>query len=123
MAGRRTKRRAKMSPEVKAAYAEVEAGVRSLGRSIAEIRQGLKKTERKIEAEARARIRALREEARGQLKALQSREREVSRTLTNLASAAEGSWVQVKETADSVLGDARALAASVVERFRRALGS
>jgi hypothetical protein len=121
---RRTKRsRPKMLPEVKAAYAEIEGGVRSLGKSIAEIRQDLRKAERKIEADARTRIRALRADAKTPLKALQSREREVSRTLKSFAAAAEGSWHEVKQSADAILADARATAASVIERFRHALGT
>lgn len=119
----RTKRtRSKLPLEVRAAYTEIEGGVRSLGRSIAEIRFCLRKAERKIEADARARIRALRQEARAQLDNLRSREREASRTLERLAAAAGGSWREVKQSADAILADAGAVAASVVERFRTALG-
>ena len=74
-----SKRRAKrsrppMSPEVKEAYAQVQSGVRSLGQSIAEIQKGLRAAERTIEADARSRIRALRQDARTQLAGLQSRQ-------------------------------------------------
>jgi hypothetical protein len=120
----RSKRaRPKLPPEVRAAYVEIEGGVKSLGKSIAEIRQGLRKAERKIEADARVRIRALREDAKAQLVGLQAREREVARTLKTLRAAAEGSWQEIKQTADAVLADARATAASVAERFRSALGA
>jgi hypothetical protein len=118
--GKRT--RSKLPPEVRAAYTEIEGGVRSLARSIAEIRYRLRKAERNIEADARARIRALRQEARVQLEALRTREREAARTLRRLAVAAEGSWREVKQSADSILADARAMAASAIERFRTALG-
>jgi ElaB/YqjD/DUF883 family membrane-anchored ribosome-binding protein len=112
----------KMSPEVKAAYAHVERGVRGLGKSIEDIQRGLREAERKIEADARARIRDLRKEARAQVAALQTRRAEVSKTLRSLASAAGGSWEDVKESADTMLAEGRAAAASVVERFRSALG-
>ncbi len=118
----RAKRSQKMSPEVKAAYAQVETGVRSLGKSIAEIQQGFRKAERKIEADARSRIRELRQEAKTQLAGLQSKQHEVAKTLRSLGKAAEGSWQDVKETADAVLAEAKTAAASVVERFRNALG-
>jgi hypothetical protein len=111
----------KMSPEVKEAYKQVQSGVRSIGKSIDEIRQGLRKAERQIEADARARIKTLRQEARTQVAALQSRRQDAARTLGRLAGAAGGSWQDVKESADATLSEARSLASSVVERFRNAL--
>jgi hypothetical protein len=121
---RRTKTaRPKLPPEVKAAYAELEGGVRGLTKSIGEVRSLLRKAERKIEDDARARVRALRQDAKTQLKSLQSRQHEVARMLKNLVVAAEGSWRDVKQSADSILADTRATAASMVERFRRALGA
>ena len=111
----------KMSPEVKAAYAQVESGVRSLGQSIKEIQRGLQQAERKIEADARARIRLLRKDARAQLSALQSRRSDVTRTLRSLATAAEGSWQDVKQSADALVAEGKATASSVIERFRDAL--
>lgn len=118
--GARTKRT--MSPEIKAAYTELERGVRSLARSIAEIRRGLGKAERQIEADARARIRELRAQAKTHVAALQSREREASRTLDRLKQATGDSWRVVKQSADEMLADARSTAAAVIERFRDALG-
>jgi Sec-independent protein translocase protein TatA len=112
-----------MPPEVKAAYAEIAGGVRSLGKAITEIKRDLGKAERRIEADSRARIRTLRADARTQLGSLRSHEREVTRTLESLAVAAGDSWRVVKQSADSMLAEARDTAASVVERFRRALGS
>jgi hypothetical protein len=112
----------KMPPEVKAAYAEIEGGVRNLGKSIAEIRRVLARAEKKIEADAKARIRELRQDARTQLASLQSREREAAKTLRSLKVAAEGSWQEVKQAADLMLADAKATAGAVVERFRAALG-
>jgi hypothetical protein len=112
---------ARMSPEAKAAYAQVERGVKGLGKSIAEIRRGLRTAERKIEADAKARIRALRREARQQLADLQSKRGEVTKILGKLRTAAEGSWQDVKASADSMLSEARTAAASVIERFRGAI--
>ena len=112
-----------MSPEVKEAYVQLQSGVKSLGKSIAEIRQGLRKAERKIEADARARIRALRQDSRAQLAALKSRRRDITQTLKRLTAAAGGSWEDIKQSADAALADARTTAASVIERFRSALGA
>ena len=117
----RKRARAKMSPEVKAAYAQIESGMRSIGKSIAEIQQGLRAAERQIEADARARIKALRKDARTQLAALQSRRGDVARTMKRFGAAAEGSWQDVKQSADATFVEARAMAASVIERFRNAL--
>jgi hypothetical protein len=113
----------RMSPEVKAAYTEIQRGVRNLGKSIAEIQQGLRKAEREIEAAARARIQALRKEVRAQLAGLEKRRRDVGQTLKRLASAAGESSQDIKRSAESALAEARATADSVIERFRRALGA
>jgi predicted nucleic acid-binding Zn-ribbon protein len=112
-----------MPPEVKDAYVQLQTGVKGLGKSIAEIRRDLRKIERKIEADARARIKGLRQDAREQLAALESRRGEVTRTLKRLATAAGESWRDVKHSADAALAEARSTAASVIERFRNALGS
>jgi hypothetical protein len=112
----------KMPPEVKDAYEQLHSGVKGLGKSIAEIQRDLRKAERKIEADARARITELRRDARTQLARLESRRSEVTRTLKRLAAAAGGSWRDVKQSADAALAEARSTAASVIERFRNALG-
>lgn len=105
----------------KAAYSEIKQGVKNLEKSIAEIQKGLRKAEQSIEADARSRIRELRKDARAQLVALKSKRRDVTRILQNLSAAAGGSWEEVKRSADGILADARATAASVIERFRRSL--
>jgi len=56
-----------MTREARSAYAEIEQAVKHLEKSIGEIQQGVRKAERKFEAEARARIRTLRKDARAQL--------------------------------------------------------
>jgi hypothetical protein len=112
----------KMPPEVKDAYKQLQSGVNGLGKSIAEIQRDLRKAERKIEVDTRARIAALRQDARKPLAALKSRRSELTRTLKRLAAAAGGSWRDIKQSADAALADARTTAASVIERFRSALG-
>ena len=112
----------KMPPEVRDAYKQLHSGVMALGKSIAEIQRGLRKAERRIEAEARARITELRQDARKDLAALKSRRSEVARTLERLAAAAGGSWRDIKQSADAALVEARSTAASVIDRFRNALG-
>lgn len=121
--GNRTKRALpRMPPEVKDAYKQLQHGVNGLGKSIVEIQRDLRKAERRIEADARARITELRQDARKQLAVLKSRRSEVTRTLKRLAAAAGESWRDIKHSADAGLADARAIAASVIERFRNALG-
>lgn len=114
--------RVTVPPEVRAAYREIDKGVRQLARSITEVQSGLRQAERRIEADARARIRELRKEARTQLAVLQERRREATKMLKGLSGAAEGSWRDVKEAGDRVLADARGVASAIIERFRRAIG-
>jgi hypothetical protein len=108
--------------EAKAAYTEVQNGVKNLGKSISEIQRIMQNAERRIQADARARIQALRKDARGQLRGLTARQREASRMLREISRAAGDSWRDVKRTAEGVLADARATATSVIERFRSAVG-
>ncbi len=114
--------RTAMSREARAAYAEIEQGVKHLEKSIGEIQRGLHKAEQKIEADARARIRELRQDTRTQLSVLRSKQREAAGALKRVSAAAGDSWGEIKRSVDSVLGDARATAATIVERFRSALG-
>jgi hypothetical protein len=117
-----TKKRPALSGEAKAAYGEIQKRVAHLRKSIAEIQKTVRRAEHKIEADARARIRELRKEARVQLDAVESRRREASRTLKSLTAAAGESWREIKQSADTILSDASTTAASVIERFRGALG-
>jgi septation ring formation regulator EzrA len=128
MAGKKAKskgasRRAgsKLSGAEKAAYSEIKQGVKHLEKSIGEITKGLRKTEKAIEADARARIRALRIEARTQLGVLKSKRTEIKIQLKKVSAAAEGSWEEIKHSADTLLADARATATSVVDRLRAAI--
>jgi hypothetical protein len=117
----KTSRSSRMSPEAKVAYAQVAGGLRNLGKAISEIQQTFRQAERRIQADARRRIRALRHEADIQLRTLRARRRDVARILQNLAAAAEGSWGDIQQAAESILAEARSTAAGIVERVRRAL--
>ena len=118
---RRTRRpTAVMSPEARAAYGELRQGVAHLERSIAQIQRGVRKAERKIEADARARVRELRRDVQAQLGTLRTKRHETARSLKELSAAVGDSWRDVKRSADEILGSARGTADAVVERFRRA---
>lgn len=117
----RRKARAAMPREVRAAYGEIQKGVRHLDASIADLRAGLRRAERKIEADARRRISTLRREARAQLGSLQARQREASRMLQKLSTAAGESWREVQRSANAIFVDARRTVAGISKRFRRAL--
>jgi hypothetical protein len=105
----------------RAARDEIKRGMKHLEKSIGEIQKGLRKAEREIEADARARIRGLRKDARAQLAAVKGRHREVVRILEKVSAAAEGSWEQVKQSADVILAEAVSSAAAIVERLKKAL--
>jgi hypothetical protein len=110
-----------MSRETRAMYAEIQRSVRHLGKVSGEIRRGLRKAERQLEADARTRIRKLRKDARTHMSVLKSKQREAAGTLKRVSTAAGGSWTDIKRMVDSVLVDARASANAAVKRFRSAL--
>jgi len=124
---RTTKRPARagatMPRELRAAYAEMRRGVAHLDASIADLRTGLLRAERRIELDARKRIRALRSEGRIHMKDLQVKQREAGRVLKQLSVAAGESWQEIKRTADSLLADARATTLRVGKRLGAALKS
>ena len=105
----------------RAAYGEIKRGVAHLEKSIGEIQKGLRDAERQIESDARRRIRALRKDASSELASLRRRHRDVARILDRVSTAAEGSWKQVKKTADATLADAIDAATSLVKRLKKAL--
>ena len=117
-----SKKRTVMSGEARAAYGEIQRGVKSLEKSITEIQRGLLKAEKKIEAEARTRIRDLRKEAQAQLGVLKAKRRDAARVLKSVSTAAGQSWEEIKQSADAILADARVTATSVIDRFRSAFG-
>jgi hypothetical protein len=102
---------------------EVRRGVDELARSVTEIEIALRAAERTIEADARDRIRRLRDEARGQLALLRSYEREAIRIVTRLSAAANGSWGDLDAGANRALKDARKVADAMIKRFRRIVAS
>ena len=109
------------TPEARAAYGEIEQGLRNLGKSIGEIRRGLRAAERQIEADARKRIGELRKEGRAQLVALNAKGKEVAASVRQASALAETSWEDLKNSAEAVLGDARSAAASFASRIRDAI--
>ena len=109
------------SPEARAAYGEIKQGIRHLEKSIGEINRGLRAAERKIEADARARVRELRTQGRAQLAALKAKQRDASRAVRSLTTAAEVSWQEIKQSTDAILADARGTAASIIDRLRTAI--
>ena len=119
--GRRLK--TAMSREARTAYAEVQTGVHKLEKSIADIRRRAARAERQVEIDARRQIRELRGQARAQMRALEARRREAARVLKRISVSAGESWRDAKRAADSILHDARTTAASVVDRFRRAISA
>jgi predicted nucleic acid-binding Zn-ribbon protein len=121
-AGAAARVRAVMTTEARAAYGEIEKGVRNLEKSIGEIRRGVRRAERKIESDARARVRELRGEARAQLGMLQARQRQIMRALRNLRDAAGDSWRDIQQSAEAMLAEARSTATGIIERFRLAFG-
>jgi hypothetical protein len=110
-----------MSREARAARAEIQRGLDHVARSVTEIGVALERAERRIESDARDRIRTLRKEAKAQVAVLRARRREATLTLGRLSTAAGDSWRDVKKAADRTLGDARTTAESVIARFRRAV--
>ena len=112
---------AAIARERRVAYGEIKRGVQHLEKSIAEIQKGLRDAEQQIQADARARVRALQKDASARITALKRRHREAARILDRVSAAAEGSWRQVKRSADAVLADAVNSAAALVKRLKNAL--
>ncbi len=128
MAAKTTKKTARakspkkaLPPEVRAAYSEIKQSIGHLEKSIVDINRGLRAAERKIEADARARVRELRTQGRAQLAALKAKQRDAGRMVKSLTTAAEMSWQEIKQSADAILADARGTAASIIDRLRTAM--
>jgi hypothetical protein len=102
---------------------DVEKRAEHIGRLVAGIEVALRRAEGEIEADARERILMLRNEALERLAVLRGHQREASRLLRQLSTAAEGSWGDFEEAIDRALTDARTVADSMLERFRRAAAS
>jgi hypothetical protein len=114
-------RRTKASRGANKARLDVEKGVDRLARSVDKIPVALRRAEQKIEADARNRIRELRKDARKQLGVLRAHKREADRVVARLSTAGQESWGDLKRAAYRALADARTVADSMAERFRRAV--
>ena len=114
--------RAKASRDVRAGRVDVQKGVHQLTRSVKHIELSLRRAERKIEA-ATPGIGfgsfAMRQEL--QLAVLRRHQREASRILTRLSTAAHASRGDLRRAADRALNDARKVSDSMIARFRRAV--
>ena len=104
-----------------AAQGQLERAVRQIETAITDVQRGLARAERRIETDARRRIRGLQKEGRAQMRALEAKRREASRLLGRLSAAAGGSWEDIAKTVQTMVSEARTTARAVVERFRGAL--
>jgi hypothetical protein len=111
----------RLSPAEKAAYVDIKQGLKHVEKSIGEVQKGLRKAEKAIEADAKMRIRQLRKEGKTQLAALKSKRKEAVQLIKNLSAAAEGSWQDVRLSAEQVLADATATVNGIADRIRAAL--
>jgi hypothetical protein len=112
-----------LSREARSAYGEIQSGVQGLQKAIVEIRKGANRAEKKIEADARRQISELRKEARIHLGKLERAQRDAKRRLGKLATAADESWVEIKDAANAALKDATKTADFVIRRIRKAIGA
>lgn len=110
-----------LSPAEKVAYGEIKQGIKSVEKSIGEFQKSLRKAEKAIEADAKARVRELRREGKAQLVSLEAKRKEAARLMKSLSVAAEGSWNDVRQSAEQVLVDAKATASGIADRIRAAL--
>ena len=101
--------------------AELEKAVADLVRAVADIAVALRRAETEIEAQARDRIRMLREDAKEQLALLYGRFTEAKRLVAELATAYEGSSDSRQRAARRALTDARRIADTMIARCRRAM--
>jgi hypothetical protein len=113
--------RAKSLRAARVGRVDVEKRVERLARLVAEIEVALRRAEGEIEADARERIQMLRKEANEQLALLRGHQREASHLLWQLSTAPVGSWGDLEQAADRALSEARTVADSMLERFRRAV--
>lgn len=110
-----------VSKDARAAYREVRSGLKGLEKLVFEVERDLVRTEKKIEADARARIVRLRRDAAAQRRTLERKRREAQRVLTKLSAGADDSWRDVKRAADAIVGEAQRAASAIAKRFRTAL--
>jgi hypothetical protein len=106
---------------LRAVQKEMKTRADQVTRSLAQIQAALRSTERKIEKDARERIRQLRKEAKKQAAVARGHQREAQRIIQRLSIAGEESWGDMKRAAYRAVADARTVADSLRDRFRRAL--
>ncbi len=109
------------APGWQAAYAEMQRSARGLEASIGDVRDGLRHAESRIREQAKERILGLRKDVAGQVRGLRERQREAVGKIDRVRGAAGESWVEIRRSFDAIVSDARATAASVAARLRRAL--
>lgn len=107
--------------EDRAAHFEIQQGLKILGKTIGELQKGLRSAEREIEGEARRRVGALRKEGRAQLDALNAKSKEISASVRKASAAAETSWEELKNNANTLIGEARSAAVTFASRIRDAI--
>lgn len=78
----------------------------------------LARAERRIESDARQRIRGLQKEGHAHMRTLEAKRREATRLLGRLSAAAGESWDDITKTAQTMVREARTTAVAVIERFR-----
>jgi len=100
---------------------DAEKRVQQLVRSFAKIEITLRRVEGEIEADARERIRELHAEARQHLAVLHAHQKEASRLLRHLATAATDASDEPQKAVHRRLAEAQAVADGLVARFRAAL--
>lgn len=114
--------RRRRSRRVGARRIDLQNRVERLAHSITQVEVSVGRAERRIEADARDRIRQLRTDARAQLLVLRAYEREAMRILVRLSgSVASGSWGDLERMADRALQVAGEIADAIVERCTRIL--
>ena len=115
------RRGARVSRAARDGAVDLEKDVGGLARAIAEIEIALRRAETEIEADARDRIRMLREDAKEQLGRLYGHHLEAKRLITQLATAREGSSDDMQRAARRAVREARRIADAMIARCRRAI--
>ncbi len=100
---------------------DLHARVDRLARMVEQIESWLRRAEQKIQADAEDRVRRLHAEAKAQLLALRDYEREARRILLRLSGRANDSWRGLERAADLELQNARKVADAIIKRCRRIL--
>ena len=114
-------RRARVSRAASGDAVGLQEDIARLARVVGELADALRSAERKIEADARERIRRLHEEAREQLAVLYGHHRDATRLVRQLVAARDLSSGEMQHDARQAVSEARAVADSMMARFRQAM--